>query len=146
MSILKGTHSGIHAKLTPTYIVTFGYNKFKFITNDAGIGFKKDDIVIVWEEKTKKFVFTFDVNTNDFIRYYEYKFDTYHELKLLEQYWFCKDEKEKERLFKQLSEKSVKTGLFSDVIGRVFSKTIASNVIPVKPMSEPVGQLAYLDF
>ena len=143
MSILKGTNSGIHAKLTPTYIATFGWKNGNQSYSNT---FIKGDFFIAWDEKTGKFTYEFTVgDDNIYYESYEYIFDTYPELKLLEEYLFAKTGSEKTRLLEKIIENSVKSIDFGHAT-TVFSKLISSEIVSVKQMPEPIGKLAYMDF
>lgn len=147
MSILKGTHSGIYAKLTPEYIVTFGYVSY---VQDPNLFFKNKNQVfehhIYWEDKRKKFVFMFDRDIDGIKTKYEYVFDTYPELKILEQYWYSESEEERKNAYAKIVEKSKLPDFdMFRIATNIFTKTIAEDLVSVQPMEAPKAQLFWHD-
>lgn len=152
MSILKGTHSGINAKLTPTYIVSFGY------TYAGGLGenvYIKKDKHIFWDDYRKKFVFIFEKEISEkyaiggsssYKEQYEYTFDTYPELKILEQYWFSEDENVVKIAYDKIVKKSKRLldDLFSFATS-IFSKTFVSDLVSVQHMSHPTANISFFN-
>ena len=151
MSIIKGTQSGIHAKLTPTYLPSFGYTQDE---KERDVFHKKDKFV-VWKESERKFVFSFEhfEPINDFSRprdrfakKYEYYFDTYEQLKLLEQYWFSKKKTERNKAFEKILADAKEVFSFMSAVTSIFAKTIEQDLVSVQPLAAPEAKLSYFDF
>lgn len=143
MSIIKGTNRGSYAKLTPTYIVSFGYVQDEKEKNI----FKKGDNCIVWNNVEKKFVFSFTHKHpyETIPKKYEYLFDVYAELKILEQYWYG-TAVEKKDAFGKILEKAKEVFSFLNAAASVFAKTFAADLVPVQPFIKPKAKLSYSDF
>ena len=153
MSIIKGTQSGIYAKLTPTYIVSFGYTAHE---QEPDL-FQKKDKFISWRESERKFVFSFEYTEpysefgrprDRFPKKFEYYFDTYGQLKILEQYWFSSSKSKQQEAFDFIKVNAREVVSFFGAAASVFARTIAQDLVPVQPMEPPgpVGMLSYMDF
>lgn len=147
MSIVKGTQSGIHAKLTPTYILSFDYTQDE---KERDV-FRKKDKFVVWNDEERKFVFSFECTElgrpRDLLsKKYEYYFDTYEQLKLLEQYWFSKKKAERNKAFEKIRAAAKEVFSFMSAVTSIFAKTIGRDLVPVQPMSAPEAKLSYFDF
>ena len=149
MSILKGTHSGINAKLTPTYIVSFGYTYAEGIGKNVYI---KKDKHILWDDHRKKFVFIFEYEKKDntalsYKEKYEYTFDTYPELKILEQYWFSENEYDRKSAYDYICENSSRLFDFFNSTVSAFVKSFGGpDLVDVQPMEKPTAMINYFDF
>lgn len=151
MSILKGSNSGIHAKLTPTYIPSFGYTQDE---KERDV-FRKKDKFVVWKESERKFVYPFEHfepisefsrPRDRFSKKYEYYFDSYEQLKILEQYWFSKSKSERKNAFEKILKEAKEVFSFVGAATSIFSKMIGQDLVPVQPMSAPEAKLSYFDF
>ena len=143
MSIIKSTNRGSYAKLTPTYIVSFGYVQDK---KEKSV-FRKGDNCIVWNDVDKKFIFSFTYKHpyETIPKKYEYLFDIYAELKILEQYWYG-TAVEKKDAFGKILEKAKEVFSFLGAAASVFAKTFAADLMPVLPFVAPEAKLSYFDF
>lgn len=143
MSIIKGTNRGSYTKLTPTYIVSFGYVQDK---KEKSV-FRKGDNCVVWNDTEKKFVFSFTHKHpyETIPKKYEYLFDVYAELKILERYWYG-TAAEKKDAFEKILEKAKEVFSFLGAAASVFAKTFAADLMPVLPFIAPKAKLSYFDF
>ena len=144
MSIIKGTQSGIHAKLTPTYIVSFGW---KSVENEPN-NFSKKDEYIVWDEEHRRFIFQYSFNErpDSLADNYEYYFDVYEQLKILEQFLFTNNPEEKKKAFEKILANSKKVHPLFGMAANVMAKTIGQELVPVQPFAAPEAKLSYFDF
>ena len=144
MSIIKGTQSGIHAKLTPTYIVSFGW---KPVENEPD-NFSKKGEYIVWDEEHRRFIFQYSYKDrpDTLAENYEYYFDVYEQLKILEQYLFSNHLEEKKKVFEKILANSKKVHPLFGMAANVIAKTICFDMVPVQPMAAPTGVMSYMDF
>jgi len=144
MSIVKGTQSGIHAKLTPTYIVSFGW---KSVENEPN-QFSKKDEYIVWDEEHRRFIFQYSYKDrpDSLAENYEYYFDVYEQLKILEQYLFSDNLEEKKKVFEKILANSKKVHPLFGMAANVIAKTIGQELVPVQPFAAPEAKLSYFDF
>ena len=144
MSIIKGTQSGIHAKLTPTYIVSFGW---KHVEKEPNIFSKKGE-KIVWNEQHRRFIFQYSYKdiSGSLPENYEYYFDVYEQLKILEQYLFSDNLEEKIKAFEEIFAHSENVHPLFGMAANVFAKTIGQDLVPVQPMAAPEAKLSYFDF
>ena len=151
MSITKGTRSGIHAKLTPTYLTSFGYTQDE---KERDV-FRKKDKFVVWNDGEQKFVFSFEYTEphDEFGRprdllpkKYEYYFDTYEQLKILEQYWFSKSRYERKSAFEKILADAKEVFSFMSAVTSIFAKTFGQDLMPVQPMAAPEAKMSYFDF
>lgn len=144
MSIVKGTQSGIHAKLTPTYIPSFGWIKVEGSSNE----FTKKGESIIWDAEHKRFIYQFSYRRlpDALPDNYEYYFDVYAELKILEQYLFTDDLEEKKKAFEKVLANAKMVHPLFGMAANVFAKTIGFDMVPVQPMAAPTGVMSYMDF
>ena len=151
MSITKGTRSGIHAKLTPTYLTSFGYTQDE---KERDV-FRKKDKFVVWNDGEQKFVFSFEYTEpysrfgrprDRFPKKFEYYFDTYDQLRILEQYWFSKEKAERNKAFKKIRADAKEVFSFMSAVTGIFSRTFSQDLMPVQPMAAPEAKLSYFDF
>lgn len=147
MSILKNTNSGIHAKLTPTYIVSFGYTNDP--ENGTNVFFKRDpDHKIIWVESKRKFKFNWTKENGDpdsLPQVYAYWFDTVAGLKVVEQYWWGKTYKEQRDAFSEIEANSEVEFDFFSTAKTIFAKTVGSDLVSVQPMEKPQGKMFWMD-
>ena len=77
---------------------------------------------------------------------YEYVFDTYPELKILEQYWYSESKEERKNAYAKIVEKSKLPDFdMFRMATSLFTKTIAEDLVPVQPMEAPQAQLSWFD-
>lgn len=144
MSIVKGTQSGIHAKLTPTYIVSFGWNPVENEPNN----FSKKGERIVWDEQHRRFIFQYSYQEYQYTLAdnYEYYFDVYEQLKILEQYLFSDNLEQKKKTLEKILANSKKVHPLFGMAANVIAKTIGQELVPVQPFAAPEAKLSYFDF